>query len=139
MPTAPQPHDAAADQPGTWSDTHVEQVMGNLLRAGVILAAAIVLIGGMIYLIRHPGQEPDHHLFHGEPKSLTSVWSVIELAFAGSAGGLTQLGLLALIATPIARVVFSVYAFARQRDFMYVGITLIVLALLVYSLAWGRL
>jgi uncharacterized membrane protein len=44
-----------------------------------------------------------------------------------------------LIATPIARVMFSVYAFARQRDWLYVCFTLVVLALLVYSLAWGRL
>ena len=34
-----------------------------------------------------------------------------------------------LIATPVARVIFSVFAFARQRDFAYVGITLIVLVL----------
>jgi uncharacterized membrane protein len=134
-----QPHDVPSAQSSAWSDIRVEQFMGNLLRAGVMLAAAIVLIGGVIYLARHPGHQPDHHLFHGEPKTLTSVWSVIELAFSGSARGLIQLGLLALIATPIARVVFSVYAFARQRDYLYVGLTLIVLAILIYSLAWGRL
>lgn len=132
-------HDAADAQPGAWSDTRVEQLMGNLLRAGVLLAAAIVLIAGVLYLVRHPGQEPDHHLFHGEPKALTSVGSVIALALTGNARGLIQLGLLVLIATPIARVLFSVYAFARQRDYLYVGITLVVLTLLVYSLVWGRL
>jgi uncharacterized membrane protein len=49
--------------------------------------------------------------------------------------GLIQLGLLLLIATPVARVAFSVLAFAEQRDWLYVSITLVVLAVLVYSLA----
>ena len=42
-----------------------------------------------------------------------------------------QLGLLLLIATPIARVVFSIFGFMRQRDWLYVGVTATVLALLV--------
>ncbi|HZT76267.1 MAG TPA: DUF1634 domain-containing protein [Vicinamibacterales bacterium] len=48
-----------------------------------------------------------------------------------------QVGLLLLIATPIARVVFSVVGFSRQRDWLYVAVTLTVLALLLYSLAWA--
>ena len=43
-----------------------------------------------------------------------------------------------LIATPIARVLFSVVAFALQRDRTYVVVTLIVLAVLLYSLIRGR-
>jgi uncharacterized membrane protein len=50
---------------------------------------------------------------------------------------LIQLGLLILIATPIARVAFSVVAFLYQRDWMYVAVTLMVLGLLVYSLFGG--
>jgi uncharacterized membrane protein len=45
-----------------------------------------------------------------------------------------QLGLLLLIATPIVRVIFSVFAFAIEGDRMYVLFTLIVLAVLLYSL-----
>jgi uncharacterized membrane protein len=55
-------------------------------------------------------------------------------ALALSSGGVIQLGLLLLVATPVARVIFSVFAFARQRDFTYVVLTLIVLAILLYSL-----
>jgi len=133
---SPKVPDAAR---GAWSDTRVEQIMGNLLRNGVILAAALVLVGGVAYLFRHPGEAIDHRLFHGEPQSLKSVGGIAQLAATGSARGLIQLGLLALIATPIARVLFSVYAFARQHDRLYVWITLVVLALLLYSLIWGRL
>ena len=56
------------------------------------------------------------------------------MALQGRGRGIIQLGLLLLIATPIARVVFSVYAFARQRDRTYVLVTLVVLAVLLYSL-----
>jgi uncharacterized membrane protein len=52
---------------------------------------------------------------------------------------LIQLGLLLLIATPVARVAFSVAAFAMQRDRLYVVVALIVLAVLMYSLMGGRL
>jgi uncharacterized membrane protein len=42
-----------------------------------------------------------------------------------------------LIATPVARVVFSVYGFVRKKDWTYVIITSIVLLILIYSLAGG--
>jgi uncharacterized membrane protein len=48
--------------------------------------------------------------------------------------GILQLGLLLLIATPIARVIFSVFAFALEGDRMYVAFTLVVLTVLLYSL-----
>jgi uncharacterized membrane protein len=42
--------------------------------------------------------------------------------------------LLVLIATPVARVAFLAYIFARQQDKLYTAVALIVLALLAYSL-----
>jgi uncharacterized membrane protein len=59
------------------------------------------------------------------------------LSFRGR--GIIQLGLLLLIATPIARVALSVVAFAIQRDRLYVVATLVVLAVLMYSLTGGHL
>jgi uncharacterized membrane protein len=46
---------------------------------------------------------------------------------------------LLLVATPVARVIFSVAAFAFQRDRTYIVITLIILAVLGYSLSGGAL
>jgi uncharacterized membrane protein len=48
-----------------------------------------------------------------------------------------QLGLLLLIATPVARVAMSLVAFILQRDRVYVVVTLIVLAVLIFSLTGG--
>jgi uncharacterized membrane protein len=125
--------------PATWSDDRVETMMGNLLRTGVALAAAVILAGGIVYLLRNGTTQPSYHFFRGEPADLRSVRGIIKEALSLRGRGIIQLGLLLLIATPVARVAFSVYAFARQRDRAYVVVTLIVLAVLFYGLAGGQI
>ncbi len=100
----------------------------------MILAAAVVLFGGVLYLVRHGHEVANYNTFHGEPESLKSPRDIIHGVFGMSARAIIQLGLLLLIATPVARVAFSAVAFAIERDRMYVVITLIVLAVLSYSL-----
>lgn len=123
-----------------WTDKAVEQVVGNLLRAGVVVAAVVVLAGGVWYLVQHGGETPDFHQFNPQrrPGELRSVTGTVAAIRSLHSRGIIQLGLLLLIATPIARVLFSVYAFARQRDRTYVVVTLLVLAILLYSLIWGN-
>jgi uncharacterized membrane protein len=123
----------------TWTEQQVENIVGNLLRVGVVLAAVVVFGGGALYLIRHGVTFPDYRVFHGEPAALRSVSGVVTEALSLQSRGIMQLGLLLLIATPIARVAFSVFAFAQQRDRTYVIVTLIVLAVLLYSLIGGYL
>jgi uncharacterized membrane protein len=120
-----------------WTDTRVENFMGNLLRIGVSAAAIVVLVSGGVYLARHGHDVPRYHVFNGEPDELTHVSGIVREALALHSRGFIQFGLLMLIATPVARVVFSVIAFGMQRDWVYVAITLIVLGLLCFSLT-GR-
>ena len=122
-----------------WSDEQVEQIVGNLLRIGVIAAAIVVFAGGIIYLMRYGANLPDYSIFHGEPAEFRNVEGIMKAAFGLRSRGLIQLGLLFLIATPVARVVFSVFAFALQHDRVYIVVTLIVLGVLIYSLAGGGL
>lgn len=121
-----------------WTDQYVEELIGNLLQTGVILASAVVLLGGSIYLVRHGLAAPQYHVFMGEPSDLRTMAGIVRDALTLRGRGIIQLGLLLLIATPIARVAFSVAAFAVQRDRLYVAITLIVLAILLYSVTSGR-
>jgi uncharacterized membrane protein len=121
----------------TWSDEKVERVIGVLLQAGLILAASVVLAGGICYLFRHGFSHPDYRVFRGEPSELRSVAGILHGFGALHCRGVIQLGLVLLIATPVARVAFSVFAFAMERDYTYVVITLVVLAILIYSLAGG--
>lgn len=116
-------------------DKHFEMLLGKLLRVGVILAAAVVVAGGVLYLVQYRGQTPQYGIFHGEPSDIRYASDVVRDALSGHGRGLIQLGLLLLIATPIARVAFSLVEFAIKRDWLYVTTTLIVLAVLIYSLA----
>lgn len=115
-------------------DEGVEQAMGNLLRNGVILAGAVILFGGVLFLVQHGSEPADRHTFRGEPAQLREPGGIVAEALALRGRGVIQLGLLLLIATPVARVGFAAYSFGRQRDFLYVSLTLFVLALLLYSL-----
>lgn len=120
---------------GVASDKAIEILLGRLLRSGVILAAAVVFAGGVWYLSESGGTVENYKQFHGEPAGLTHITQVVGEAVSLHPLGLIQFGLLLLIATPVVRVVFSVAGFAIERDWMYVVITLLVLATLLYSLA----
>jgi uncharacterized membrane protein len=117
-----------------WTDKRIENILGNLLRAGVIFSAIIVSCGAVIYLTRHGRGTADYRVFQGEPSELRSVTGVVRDAMDLSGRGIIQLGLLFLIATPVARVIFSIWGFAAERDRMYVIFTVIVLAILIFSL-----
>jgi uncharacterized membrane protein len=130
---ARQPHPF---KPQPWRDRRIEVILGNLLRTGVLVSAAVVLLGASIYLSRHAHEPADYRVFRGEPSEYRTIRGVIQSVIVGRGRGqgLIQLGLLLLIATPIARVAFSVAGFAIERDRLYVAFTLIVLAVLLYSL-----
>jgi uncharacterized membrane protein len=117
-----------------WDDKRLEIILGKLLRAGVIMAATVVTVGGLLYLFRYGDQYPNYRVFRGQPDSLRNVSGIVKAALSLQTRAIIQLGLLLLIATPVARVAFSVLAFARERDRTYVAITIIVLTVLLYSL-----
>jgi uncharacterized membrane protein len=117
-----------------WTDRKVEDLVGNLLRGGVLLAALVVFSGAVVYLARHGGEPADYRVFHGEPNQLRTISGVLREAFSFQGRGIIQLGLLLLIATPVARVALSIVGFAAERDRMYVGFATMVLAILLYSL-----
>jgi uncharacterized membrane protein len=122
-----------------WTDDQVEQIVGTLLRSGVIVAALVVLAGGILYLIRYGANPPDYRVFRGEPADLRSLSGIVTDTLSFRFHGIIQFGLLLLIATPVARVAFSVLAFTLQRDRTYATVTLIVFAVLMYSLIGGGL
>jgi len=119
--------------PKSWADQNIEVIIGTLLRVGVLLAASVVVIGAAVYLVRHGPRFARYSTFRGEPAGLTTIAGVLRGVTQGSGSALIQLGLLVLIATPVARVAFSAVAFALERDYLYVAITLVVLAVLLYS------
>lgn len=118
-------------------DRRLENIIGQLLRAGVLLAAAVVLSGGILYLVRQHSRRIDYKTFSAGNPELRSLPGIFKLAGALDSEGLIQLGLVLLIATPVARVIMAAIGFQLERDSMYVAVSLIVLAVLVYSLLWA--
>jgi uncharacterized membrane protein len=119
------------------TDARLDVLLASVLWGGVLASALLVACGGVLYLRAHGASEAAYSVFRGEPPQLRSVAGVVRSAAALEAEGLIELGLLLLIATPIARVALSAIVFLLQRDWLYVGITLVVLALLTYSLLGG--
>jgi len=117
-----------------FDDRKMETMMGQLLRVGVLFASTVVLAGGVFYLEDHRGERADYAQFVGHPLSLRHPAELMSGIARGDAGAIVQLGILLLIATPIARVAFAAVAFSIERDRLYVGISLTVLAVLLYGM-----
>jgi len=120
------------------SDHAVEQIVGRLLQIGVAASAIVTGIGGLMLLLKHGGEVPSYSTFRGEPEAIRTLSGIVHGAAAFDARSIIQLGLVLLIVTPILRVAFTLVAFALQRDRMYVVITAIVLAVLLYGLTFGK-
>jgi uncharacterized membrane protein len=115
-------------------DYQMDRVISIVLRGGVLLSAGLLILGMLLYTISslrsgapafsstypHSLSDVIHGLTHGDPLAVLA------------------LGLLVLLLTPVARVLISIFAFARERDWLYVGITALVLLILLVSFLLGR-
>ena len=86
----------------------MEQTIGVVLRAGVIISSICLAAGLALALVNGEG---------------------------GAAGMLLRAGILVLLATPVARVVVSIAKYANERDWLFTLLTAIVLAELLASAA----
>jgi uncharacterized membrane protein len=119
------------------ADGSLEVTLGNLLRWGTIVSAAVVLAGGCLFLATHGHEAPHYATFTGETSPLRSVREIVAEAAELRGRAIIQLGLLLLVATPIARVVGALVGFALRRDRSYVVISALVLSALLYGLLAG--
>ena len=120
------------------TDQRLQNIVSSLLITGVVFSATVVLIGGVCHLTRYGSEPADYHSFQAVPDTYRSLGGVIHAAGSFDCHAVIQLGLLLLIATPVARVALSLVAFALERDYTYVAITAVVLAVLIYSLMGWR-
>src|SRR3954465_6484359 len=94
-----------------FTDDQIEKLMGNLLRYGVLIAAIVICIGATFYFAQHGNAIPNYRKFTGEPKRFTEFRSVWTSLLNGRGRSIIQMGLFILIATPIARIIFSVVGY----------------------------
>jgi len=113
----------------------VEAWLSRLLTAGVLASAVVSLLGGVLYLLEHSAARTGMAEFVPVEASLNHPMAIIRGAMEFRPRAVMQLGIVLLIATPVARVAFSLVLFALRRDALYVGVTVMVLACLAYGLA----
>jgi uncharacterized membrane protein len=116
------------------TDHDLDLSVAAMLRFGVSLAAVVVFVGGVL-LLRHPRMlTPNFSHFHVGNLELTTLQGIFHGVMQAQPQSIIQLGLVILIATPVARVVLCVIGFARQRNRLYVAVSFAVLIILAYSL-----
>jgi uncharacterized membrane protein len=119
------------------TDHELDVSVAGMLRFGVTLAAVVVLAGGVLYLRHSWSAIPDYSHFNAGGPSLRTITGIFRGLIHLNPESIIQFGLVLLIATPVARVVFCVVGFARQRDRLYVLVSSVVLLILIYSLSKG--
>jgi uncharacterized membrane protein len=115
------------------ADLKMEISISRMLRTGVSLAAGVVLIGAVLYLLQAPGAAPDFQHFHGVPSPAGRITPILDGIRQRDSRSIIQLGILVLIATPIMRVGYCVFGFAAQKDKVYIVVSSVVLVVLLYS------
>lgn len=120
------------------SDQQVDILIGQVLRAGVLISSAVTFLGLMLYLMHHATATPDYYTFHSISGSLRHMRELFPNAVHGNPLAIIQVGILLLIATPVARVAFLVGAFALERDKLYVAVSGLVLLVLLYSIIFAK-
>lgn len=110
-----------------------ETTIAYLLRTGVSVAAAVVLLSGVCYLTAHGADHADYSIFHASGYSAISVWNGMR---GRDCTAMIEFGLLLLIATPVLRVAVSLIGFLLERDYRFAVLTLGVLVILIGSLTF---
>ncbi|MGJ7031814.1 DUF1634 domain-containing protein [Niabella hirudinis] len=121
-----------------FTDKTLQTIIGTLLRYGVWLALSIGAIGGAVYLVKH-GREPMHYASFTETDK--SIGQLLKEMIAGieshSGTSIIFLGIILLFLTPALRLVFSFIAFLIEKDYLYVLVTFIVMAIIGVSISLG--
>ena len=115
-------------------DRRLETIIARLLQTGVLLAAAVVTIGALAYLVKHHADRVDYRSFISAGPDTRTFSGIVRSAAHLDSLGIIQIGLLILIATPVARVALAMAGFALERDRLYTVVSIIVLLILLASL-----
>jgi uncharacterized membrane protein len=121
-----------------FKDTDMQLLLGRVLRGGMIVSMSIVFFGGIIYLYRHGHEVANYRVFNGIAPFLRQPDTLINGVFIFRGQAIIQTGIVLLIATPILRVMFSTMGFVLEKDYLYTGISLLVLLIIFISMLSGH-
>jgi uncharacterized membrane protein len=120
-----------------FTDVDLNRSVGNLLRLGVILSVATSLIG-FIKLFMEGFKMPKKYTSLDMGSSSEKVWGMFWNSLCKGEGmAIIQLGILLLIFTPLVRIIFALIGYLKEKDYVYVVISSIVLAIMAVSFFTG--
>jgi uncharacterized membrane protein len=131
---------AAQDQRDPSSDSELRPVVSAFLRYGVLLAAAVIVIGLVLSFV-----QVGFKTFVSMPRvrvpevstDLTTLRTVFRELLPPIPEAVMDAGVLLLIATPVLTVGASTIMFAVEKDWMYVAISGFVFAVLILGFVLG--
>jgi len=119
----------------SFEEKDLQSFIGNLLRIGVIIAMTIVIVGLLLHLFYNGKNTADFSTF--DDHNVFNFPSFAKQLLSGDSKAIMELGIMVLIATPIARVLFTMLGFWLEKDRLYTLIAFIVLCIIAYSLLFG--
>ena len=126
-----------AERPGAPSGPGLEIWISYVLRIGVLIAAAIILVGLILLIVRGPSdgeQTSLHQIVNQEQQMTVRPSAILRGVGTGNAVSIIQLGVFALILTPVTRVAMTIILFALQREKVFTLVTLTVFLILLFGL-----
>ncbi len=115
------------------NENRLRLLLSRVMLYGVLLAAAVMLLGGVIFLSHHATQRPGDHVFRGEPADLRHPVAILQAAIEGNDASFIQAGVLLLLLNPLIRVALALAGYAASGDRFYAGVSAIVFAVLIVS------
>jgi len=131
------PDERSDGHPLTIPERHPMEIwISYVLRGGVVIAAAIIAAGLLVFVLHGsaPSTAAALRALHTGPDARLSLGYLAASMRGGHGRGIIYLGLLALILTPVARVAMTAVLFIVQRDRIFTAVTCVVLLILIAGL-----
>jgi len=110
---------------------NLNKAMYDVLVVGMILSSATYILGIVLFVLQN--QNP----LQTGISSYQTVAQFSTALFSFQSGAVLTLATIFLIATPITRVLVSIFVFAFNRNAKYVAVTTIVFLILMASILLG--
>ncbi len=116
-------------------DRDIQLTLGALLRVGIISSMSVVFVGALIYLFFHYRDLVNYAKFDPAQAPKGSIGEILSGLTTGNGESVIQMGILLLIFTPVLRILFSIFGFMIERDYLYVLIGVFVLTVILFGLS----
>lgn len=117
------------------SELHIKYWLGIILQIGIMLSIALVLLGGMSFLLHH-GSEPLKNNMLLSTNFDIDIFTIWRNGNLYTSIGLIELGLLILVLAQVLRVAMLSYYYTMIRDYWFMLFSFFILSVILYSLIW---